>query len=51
MTEFLLGLLCGFLIGGVLVMRKCADDFDNQYDKALYEWKLNKEKQNDTTKN
>ena len=55
LNNLLIGLLLGLIIGvtsGLAICWNVLDSaFDGEYDRASYEWKLNKEKQNDTTKN
>lgn len=47
----ILTIIFGFVLGFTLCADMVSKDFDGEYSKAVYEWKLNKEKQNDTTKN
>lgn len=46
-----LGIILGTVIGFSICANEVDRQFDGEYSKAVYEWKLNKEKQNDTTKN
>jgi len=41
----IIGLLVGFIIGVVVTVMSAEKDFDGEYRKAKYEWKLNKEKE------
>ena len=46
-----LSLILGVLIGLAICGDILDKSFDGQFEKIKYEYKLNKEKQNDTTKN
>lgn len=45
--EYIIGILVGFMIGVYFTGKTVENAFDGEYDRAKYEWKLNKEKQND----
>lgn len=51
LSSLILLIILGFVLGFATCANFVGDDFDGQYSKAVYEWKLNKEKQNDNTKN
>jgi len=46
-----LAMILGMVIGFSICANEVDRQFDGEYDKAKYEWKLNKGRQNDTTKN
>lgn len=48
---FIIGVLIGSVIGAGVSAHRALNDFDGEYSRAKHEWKLYKEKQNDTTKN
>lgn len=47
----LLFTVIGFIAGFAVCASEVDKVFDGEFSRASYEWKLNKEKQNDTTKN
>ena len=47
LPAMILLLICGFVLGFVVCVSMVDKDFNGEYSKAVYEWKFNKEKQND----